>query len=87
MTTTTNTSGLTMEQRQFCRKHIHTCIPAVTLTFDDGARRLHWCAEHAADAESYRDHSDQRVIPAHDGPAHLDGCPRFAAIKAACAHN
>lgn len=46
-------------KRQFCRKGIHTAIPAVTLTFDGGARRLHWCAEHAADADGYRDSSDQ----------------------------
>ena len=48
-----------MSKRQFCRKGIHTCIPAVTLEFEpmaDGTpRRLHWCADHAADAELYRD--------------------------------
>lgn len=49
-----------MDQRQFCRKGIHTCIPAVTLTFRNGAGRLHWCAEHADDAERYRPSSDQR---------------------------
>jgi hypothetical protein len=41
-------------KRQFCRKGIHTCVPAVTLTFDNGARRLHWCAEHAGYADRYR---------------------------------
>lgn len=46
-------------KRQFCRKGIHDCIPAVTLTFDGGARRLHWCAEHASDADGYRAQSDQ----------------------------
>lgn len=46
-------------ERQFCRKAIHACTPAVTLTFDGGARRLHWCTEHADDAEGYRDQSDQ----------------------------
>lgn len=50
----------TAQERQFCRKGIHTCIPAVTLTFDGGARRLHWCADHADDAEQYRDSSDQK---------------------------
>lgn len=40
-------------KRQFCRKGIHTCTPAVTLIFP-GNRRLHWCAEHASDAEQYR---------------------------------
>ena len=48
-----------MMKRQFCRKTIHTCIPAVTLTFGGGTRRLHWCAEHANDAERYRCWSDQ----------------------------
>jgi hypothetical protein len=47
------------QPRQFCRTGIHTCTPAVTLTFDGGTRRLHWCAEHAADAEPYRASSDQ----------------------------
>lgn len=46
-------------KRQFCRTGIHNAIPAVTLTFDNGARRLHWCADHAADAEAYRADSDQ----------------------------
>jgi hypothetical protein len=50
----TNTETQTVK-RQFCRKGFHSCVPAVTLTFDGGARRLHWCAEHAADAEQYRD--------------------------------
>jgi hypothetical protein len=49
--------------RQFCRKGIHSCIPAVTLTFDGGARRLHWCAEHAADADRYRSSADADVVP------------------------
>lgn len=46
-------------KRQFCRKGIHTCTPAVTLTFRNGAGRLHWCAEHAADADQYRDQADK----------------------------
>lgn len=50
-------------KRQFCRKGIHTCIPAVTLAFRNGAGRLHWCAEHAADAERYRPASDQAAPP------------------------
>lgn len=58
MTTTQNTSNQTTK-RQFCRTGIHTCIPAVTLTWDGGARRLHWCAKHAADAEAYRPSSEQ----------------------------
>lgn len=49
--------------RQFCRKGIHSCVPAVTLTFDGGRGRLHWCAEHAGDAEKYRASSDQAVAP------------------------
>jgi hypothetical protein len=50
-----------MIKRQFCRTTIHDCAPAVTLTFDNGARRLHWCADHAADADRYRPHSDQKA--------------------------
>lgn len=48
--------------RQFCRVNAHDCLPAVTLTFDGGVRALHWCTEHAADAERYRndDNCDQR---------------------------
>lgn len=46
-------------KRQLCRKCLHSCVPAVTLTFSDGARRLHWCAEHVNDAEVYRNGSDQ----------------------------
>ncbi len=51
-------------ERQFCRvaPH-HSCTPAVTLTFRNGAGRLHWCAEHAADAEAYRADSDQADAP------------------------
>lgn len=51
--------ALRAEPRQFCRKGAHTCAPAVTLTFDNGTRRLHWCAEHAAAAEQYRSTSDR----------------------------
>lgn len=47
-----------MSKRQFCRKGAHGCIPAVTLTFDGGKRQLHWCAEHAADADAYRASAD-----------------------------
>lgn len=39
--------------RQFCRKGIHSCTPFVTLTYNGGTGRLHWCAEHLADAEHY----------------------------------
>lgn len=46
-------------KRQFCRVGAHGCTPTVTLTFDNGTRRLHWCAEHAADAERYRKQADQ----------------------------
>jgi hypothetical protein len=38
--------------RQFCRKCLRSCFPAVTLDYPDGGR-LHWCAEDAADAEAY----------------------------------
>ncbi len=44
--------------RQFCRTGIHSAVPAVTLTFDGGTRRLHWCAEHTADADPYRASAD-----------------------------
>jgi hypothetical protein len=44
---------------QFCRTGAHSAVPAVTLTFDGGARRLHWCSEHASDADAYRASSDQ----------------------------
>lgn len=47
-----------MTIREFCRKGQHSCTPAVTLTFDNGARRLHWCSDHAADANRYRDQAD-----------------------------
>lgn len=46
-------------KRQFCRVCLASSVPAVTLTFDNGERRLHWCAEHIDDAERYRAHSDQ----------------------------
>ncbi len=49
-----NLAAVAPAGRQFCRTGQHTCVPAVTLTFDDGARRLHWCAKHAADADAYR---------------------------------
>ncbi len=45
--------------RQFCRKGVHVCTPAVTLTFDSGTRRLHWCTEHSADADQYRADADR----------------------------
>jgi hypothetical protein len=45
-------------KRQFCRKAIHPCVPAVTLTFHNGASRLHWCAEHATDAVRYQAQAD-----------------------------
>jgi len=48
-----------MTKRQFCRKGQHDCIPAVTLTFDGGTRRGHWCAEHASDADAYRATADR----------------------------
>lgn len=51
--------------RKFCRKGQHSCVPAVTLTFRAGAGRLHWCAEHAADADEYRDQAD---VMTADGP-------------------
>jgi hypothetical protein len=52
---------------QFCRKCVQKCIPAVTLTFGGGARRLHWCAEHAADADQYRAAADGCECPRSDG--------------------
>lgn len=58
MTDTKATPILTLRP-QFCRKGIHPCIPAVTLRFENpasrhGEGRLHWCAEHASDADQYR---------------------------------
>ena len=49
---------MTKTSRQFCRKGMHQCVPSVTLTFDDGSRRLHWCANHADDADRYRADAD-----------------------------
>jgi len=42
--------------RQFCRKGMHPCTPALTLVFtDDGiTTRLHWCEEHTFFANPYR---------------------------------
>lgn len=43
--------------RQFCRKGIHSGIPALTLVFDHGdgpTHRLHWCADHVFFAGAYR---------------------------------
>lgn len=48
-------------KRQCCRKCLHSVIPEVTLTFDGGARRLHWCFECADDADRYYPQSDDRV--------------------------
>lgn len=58
-TTTANPTPILTLRPQFCRKGIHTCIPAVTLHFPNqsspyGLGRLHWCADHAADADPYR---------------------------------
>jgi len=50
----------TTKARQFCRKCLTSCTPAVTLTFDNPTRRLHWCAEHTADADRYRDSADNK---------------------------
>jgi hypothetical protein len=54
--------GADAPKRQCCRKCLNTCIPAVTLTFDGGTRRLHWCEAHREDARGY-------VLSADDGPA------------------
>ena len=43
----------TKAQRQVCRKCLKSCTPVVTLTFDGGTRRLHWCSDCASDAEKY----------------------------------
>jgi hypothetical protein len=58
-------------RRQFCRTGLHTCTPAVTLAFEqDGlTRRLHWCADHAADADQYRNAAVE-FKPAADDPIH-----------------
>lgn len=57
----TESSATQATGRAFCRKGQHICTPAVTLTFDNGARRLHWCTEHASDADAYRAHADQAI--------------------------
>lgn len=58
--------------RQFCRKGIHSCIPALTLTFRAGAGALHWCADHVDDAEPYLANSDQ-ATPVQRIAGQLDG--------------
>jgi hypothetical protein len=40
-------------KRQFCRTCLRSCVPAVTLKVLYG--RLHWCADHTADADLYRE--------------------------------
>jgi hypothetical protein len=52
--------------QQFCRAEVHSCIPAITLTFNNGASRLHWCADHAEDADRYWNHSDQAAADWQD---------------------
>lgn len=59
MTDTMTLRPILVLRPQFCRKGIHTCIPAVTLHFPNdasphGLGRLHWCADHASDADPYR---------------------------------
>lgn len=44
--------------RQFCRKCLRNRTPAITLTFRNGSGRLHWCADHVADADRYRADAD-----------------------------
>jgi|SRR4051812_33268592 hypothetical protein len=48
----------TENARQFCRKGIHPCTPVVTLTYNGGKGRLHWCADHIAAAERYAHEHD-----------------------------
>lgn len=50
-------------QRQVCRKCLGSCEPSVTLTFDSGTRRLHWCAECTDGSSEYYDQSDQNIQP------------------------
>jgi hypothetical protein len=59
----------TTTARQFCRKGAHTCTPAVTLTFENGTRRLHWCEDHKDDADRYRSDAD---LHRADAQAHRD---------------
>jgi len=47
------------DKRQCCRKCLRSAVPAVTLTFRGGAGRLHWCADHADDADAYRAAADR----------------------------
>ncbi len=42
--------------RQFCRAEMHSCQSAVTPAFA-GGRQLHWCVDHTADADRYRETS------------------------------
>lgn len=57
--------------RQFCRKCRRNAIPAVTLTFDGGTRRLHWCDNCVSDADAYRSDADQPTPPPCDSPSPL----------------
>lgn len=52
------TAMVARRRAQVCRQCLQTCIPAVTLTFGGGARRLHWCADHAFHADQYRATAD-----------------------------
>lgn len=54
----TNVAQTIKNTRQTCRKGIHSCTPAVTLSYRGGKGRLHWCAEHIADAERYAHEHD-----------------------------
>lgn len=40
-------------ERQFCRKCLKSCIPAITKTWNNPTRRLHWCNNCAADSLNY----------------------------------
>jgi hypothetical protein len=62
--TIANPGPILVLRPQFCRKGIHPCIPAVTLHFRNdasphGLGRLHWCSDHAADADAYRTNAVQ----------------------------
>lgn len=67
MTTTKEIETPVTAQRQFCRFGVvagtpHSSVPALTLTFDSDTRRLHWCAEHVADAARYAPESDEAAV-------------------------
>jgi hypothetical protein len=48
-------------RQQLCRTELHECVPAVTLTWDDGTVPMYFCTNHAHHADRYAN------IPGDDG--------------------